>query len=94
MQKIVIDLGCDEPSKNKEVRLPKCWICNDMGFVIYYKKKNGISYEVGSRCKCKLGQEASNEIPTVHDKIAEEAADINFSTFKKNHPDKIKDLVG
>lgn len=90
MERVVIEM--DEPvsKKDTKIKTPKCWICKDSGLAIYYKKQNGISYEIAAKCRCKVGQVMSDSIPTVHEKIAEELADINLKDFAKKYPKAFK----
>lgn len=93
MQKIVVDLGYDKSKNKDEIKLPKCWICNDTGLAIYINRKNGIDYETAARCKCKEGQIISEAIPIIHDLLAEKIAAANFKDFSERHPDKVKELI-
>ena len=79
---------------NGKEKFPSCWTCNDQGIVFFNKKINGIEYEFGVRCKCKLGQQASARIATVEDSLAEHMAEENFTRFKKVYPNLVMDLVG
>ena len=60
---------------------PKCWICNDNGFVLYIKKVNGLEYDFALRCKCKEGQRTSHKIGTIDDKTAEYMARENYIRY-------------
>ncbi len=79
---------------NGKDKFPNCWTCNDHGIVFFNKKINGIEYEFGAKCKCKLGQQSSDKIGTIENGLAEYMAEENFTRFKKVYPDLVIDLVG
>ena len=60
---------------------PKCWICNDSGFVLYVKKVNGFEYDFALRCKCIKGQRTSSRIGTIDDVTAECMARENYTRY-------------
>lgn len=78
----------------KKVRIPNCWICKDIGLVIYNKKYNKIIYEMAASCMCGKAKDNSEKIPIVSDLLAKEMSKENFNRFKNNHPDMVTDLVG
>lgn len=61
--------------------IPKCWICNDSGFVLYIKKIKGLEYDFALRCKCKEGQRTSHKIGTIDDITAENMAKENYIRY-------------
>jgi len=40
---------------NKAIRIPKCWVCMDKGYVIYKKMVNNAEQEFLAHCSCQLG---------------------------------------
>lgn len=61
------------------MRKPDCWICNDMGMVVYEKVYGNISYEMASRCSCRRGVNISDKISTVGHALAEKLALANYN---------------
>lgn len=66
---------------NKLKERPKCWICEDMGLVIYKKTINEYTYEMGSRCSCEKGVKTSDRIPIVETNLAEKLAMDNYNKY-------------
>ena len=80
--------------KDKEIKIPNCWICLDDGLVYYFKKeKNGIEYEMAARCKCKKGLEYGNAVPGVSDTLSEWVAETNFKKWKEKNPKLAEKLI-
>lgn len=79
--------------KDEKVKIPKCWICEDIGLVFYFKKENGIEYEMSASCKCKAGLENSERIPKVSETIAEWLAEDNFKRWKEKNPKLVEELL-
>lgn len=72
--------------ESKYNKLPNCWICNDQGLIIYSKKYYGIEYDFAYRCKCRLGQSASERIKVVPDELVDKLAEENFDKFSSVYP--------
>lgn len=79
--------------KKVKVRIPKCWICEDIGLVFYLKKENGFEYEMAASCKCKAGLENSERISKVSEPMAEWLAEANFKKWKENNPELAQELM-
>lgn len=94
MKKLVFEVMKSSKDKNKsKVKIPKCWLCMDDGFVYYDKKENGMKYEVAARCRCIKGQNRGMKIGQVPDVLAEDIAKINLENFKEKHPNIIKNAI-
>lgn len=93
MKRLVLKVvGSSKEKKKEMIKPPKCWICMDQGFVYYYKKENGIMYEMVARCTCVQGNKVGESIPYIHHTLVEDIARINFEEFQKKHPEEIKKL--
>ncbi|TJX14988.1 hypothetical protein E9840_04600 [Tissierella creatinini] len=68
---------------NNNNKGPKCWICNDTGFVTLEKKANQYTYEYAERCTCKEGQKASSKIRSIERELAEIMAMENYIKFNE-----------
>lgn len=84
--------------KNKNIsvekkKLPYCWICNDQGLVFYTKRYNGIDYDYAYRCKCRLGQSASQSIKPVPDELIDKLAEGNFDKLRCVYPELVMGLA-
>ncbi len=79
--------------KDKKIKMPNCWICLDDGLVYYFKKENGIEYEMAASCKCKKGLEYGNAAPGVSDTLSEWIAETNFKKWKENNPELAEKLI-
>jgi len=92
MKKLVLNVDDNTEKVKDPVKIPKCWVCMDQGFVYYYKKENGILYEMTARCTCIQGQKAGNEIPCIHHSLIEDIAKMNFEEFKRKYPKAVEEL--
>lgn len=79
--------------KNEKTKIPKCWICKDIGLVFYLKKENRLEYEMAASCKCKAGLKNSKRIPIVSDPIAKWIAESNFKKWQENNPELAEQLL-
>ncbi len=79
--------------KDKKIKMPNCWICLDDGLVYYFKKENGIEYEMAASCKCKKGLEYDNAVPGVSDTLSEWVAETNLKKWKEKHPELAERLM-
>ncbi|HHY13226.1 MAG TPA: hypothetical protein GX526_01080 [Thermoanaerobacterales bacterium] len=92
MKKIAFTV--DRPKKKKKkANPPRCWVCLDMGLVIYDKKIDGIIYETAARCRCVQGQNMGNRIGTIPDVMMEDIAKVNFENFRKAFPEETKKIT-
>ncbi len=82
--------------KDKKTKIPNCWICLDEGLVYYFKKENGIEYEMVASCKCKKGLEYRNAAPSASDilsDLTEWIAETNFKKWKEKNPELAEKLI-
>ena len=95
MKKLVVDIVDNiGKEKNKEVKIPKCWICMDRGLIYYDKKEHDIRYETVARCRCVRGQNMGDRIGDIPDVLIDDIARINFENFKEAYPEEAKRLIG
>lgn len=92
MKKLVLNIANSMDKEKEEIKPPKCWICMDHGFVYYYKKENGIMYEMVARCTCVQGNKVGESIPYIHHTLVEDIARINFEEFKRKYPKAVEEL--
>lgn len=79
--------------KDKKIKMPNCWICEDEGLVYYYKKENNVNYQMAASCRCKEGLEYSDAAPEVSDTLAEWVAETNLKKWKEKHPELAERLM-
>ena len=75
------------------MKMPKGWVCEDMGLVLYMKKENGINYEMAASCRCRLGVKYGDGVPRVSKEMAELVAEGNFKRWKEKHPEAVKKIA-
>jgi hypothetical protein len=104
----LVDINYIQKHNNKiaktEIKIPKCWVCEDSGSILYNKKVNGYDYEFIAHCTCEAGNKykydgiKNNEkslyyVESISDIVdAEILAKKNISKFIEKHKDD-KDAI-
>lgn len=68
-------------SKKQARKQPKCWICKDLGFIIYHKQDNGYEYEMFAKCNCQAALQYQAIDIQISDKMAEWVAERNVKEW-------------
>jgi len=77
----------------KKVKIPKCWICRDLGIIVYQKEAFGRLYDTAISCVCKKGQENPGFMARIRDDMAEVVAEDNFKNWAKYFPEEAEKIL-
>jgi len=77
----------------RKVKIPECWICRDLGIIVYKKEAHGQLYDTAISCVCKKGEENAAFMARIKDDMAEVVAEENFKEWAKYFPEEAKKIL-